>query len=148
MGVKAQTHLVTLGWLFISAAIAQIIWPAIIWWHWDAAMKYIGPLPFGFVVWLTWYSFFVLIPLQIIIGTRIIWVGRHASAKIEQTTGQVRNAQVTCVLLIFGITFDIITGPMVMWQVRDERVLILFFIIMGGRALWTNLETAKRYWFA
>lgn len=148
MGSRAHTHLVTLGWLFILAALAQLVWPTLLWWHWNAAMKYINPLPFGFVVWLTWYSFFLLIPLQIIIGIRIIWVGGQAYAKIEQTSKQERNAQLTCLLLIVGITFDIIAGPMVIWQVRDERVLILIFIIAGGRALWSNLEAAKRYWFS
>lgn len=148
MGVKTHTHLVTLGRLFILAALAQIVWPVIHWLHWDAAVKYINPLPLGWIIWLVWYSFFLLIPLQIIIGIRIIWVGGQAYAKIEQTSKQERNAQLTCLLLIVGITFDIIAGPMVIWQVRDERVLILIFIIAGGRALWSNLEAAKRYWFS
>jgi hypothetical protein len=147
MGVKTHTHLVTLGWLFTIAAIAQIVWPTLLWWHWDAAVKYIDPLPFGWIIWLVWYSFFILIPLQVIIGARLIWLGRQTYVKIEQTTGQVRNVQFTCLLLVFSIAFDIIASPMVIWHVRDERVLILIFIIVGGRALWSNLEAVKRYWF-
>lgn len=146
MGSRAHTHLVTLGRLFILAALAQIVWPVIHWLHWDAAVKYINPLPLGWIIWLVWYSFFLLIPLQIIIGIRIIWVGRHTSAKIEQTTRQERNVQFTCLLLTVGITLDIACLSII-WMVKHEGVLIFIFMVMGARALWTNLETAKRYWF-
>ncbi len=139
-----SVNLTKMGYLYITAALFQCIWPYLIWMN-EADARRLVDIPYlGWACVAIWLLMLWSIPHLVFIGLRLISISRNQLILIYQTTTERKRMGNIALILSLGVLLDIVLLPL-MFDADDKGIVIILSVVLGGRIARGNLEAVMQY---